>query len=220
MLTMTESRWKVYEKKLYYSFNAFKKIVIVKNLKNVSKIKVSSLWSLICSSRQWSSHLSVYAYVLSLFSCVRLCDPMVHSPPPGSSVYGIPQARILEWVVMPSSRGSSWPRDWTHVSYVSCIGRWVLYHKCHQGSLYIYTHIYVGGGNGDPLQYSFPENPMDGGTWRAAVHGGRKELDMTEWLTQTHTHALMAELHCCIAETNTMLWSNFPPTTRKEYTIR
>ena len=43
MLTMTESRWKVYEKKLYYSFNAFKKIVIVKNLKNVSKIKVSSL---------------------------------------------------------------------------------------------------------------------------------------------------------------------------------
>ena len=52
-------------------------------------------------------YLSVYAYVLSLFSCVRLCDPMVHSPPPGSSVYGIPQARILEWVIMPSSRGSS-----------------------------------------------------------------------------------------------------------------
>ena len=46
--------------------------------------------------------------------------------------------------------------------------------------IYIYTHIYVGEGNGDPLQYSFLENPMDGGTWRAAVHGGRKELDMTE----------------------------------------
>ena len=47
---------------------------------------------------------------------------------------GILQARILERVVMPSSRGSSWPRDQTHVSYVSCIGRWVLYHWHHLGS--------------------------------------------------------------------------------------
>ena len=38
------------------------------------------------------------------------------------SVPEILQARILEWIAMPSSRGSSWPRDWTH------IGRWVLYH--------------------------------------------------------------------------------------------
>ena len=35
-------------------------------------------------------------------------------------------ARILEWVALSSSRGSSWPRDWTCISYVSCIGRWVL----------------------------------------------------------------------------------------------
>ena len=34
----------------------------------------------------------------------------------------------LEWVAMPFSRGSSWPRDRTHISSVSCIGRWVLYH--------------------------------------------------------------------------------------------
>ena len=59
-------------------------------------------------------------------SCVRLCDPMDCSPP-GSSVPGIPQAGILEWVAMPSSRGSSWPRDGTLVSYFSCIGRRVLY---------------------------------------------------------------------------------------------
>ena len=38
------------------------------------------------------------------------------------------QARILEWVIMPSSRGSTWPRYQTHVSHVSCISRWVLYH--------------------------------------------------------------------------------------------
>ena len=42
---------------------------------------------------------------------------------PGSSVYGILQARILEWVAMPSSRGSSQPRDRTQVSYISCTGR-------------------------------------------------------------------------------------------------
>ena len=58
-------------------------------------------------------------------SCPTLCDPMDCRPP--DSVHGILQARILKWVAMPSSRGSSWPRDLTHVSYyVSCIGRQVL----------------------------------------------------------------------------------------------
>ena len=48
--------------------------------------------------------------------CPTPCDPMAHSPP-GSSVHGTLQARILEWVAMPSScRGSSQPRDWTQVS--------------------------------------------------------------------------------------------------------
>ena len=46
--------------------------------------------------------------------------------PPGSSVHGILQARILEWVAMPSSRGSSRPRDRTRGSYISCIGQQVL----------------------------------------------------------------------------------------------
>ena len=48
--------------------------------------------------------------------------------PPGSSVHGILQAIITEWIVMPSSRGSSRPRDGTCVSYVSGFGRRVLYH--------------------------------------------------------------------------------------------
>ena len=63
----------------------------------------------------------------SLQSCPTLCDAMDWSPP-GSSVHGILQTRILEWVAIPSSRGSSQPRNWSSVSYVSCIGRWVLYH--------------------------------------------------------------------------------------------
>ena len=40
----------------------------------------------------------------------------MHCSPPGSSVHGIFQARVLEWVASPFSRGSSWPRDWTQVS--------------------------------------------------------------------------------------------------------
>ena len=48
-------------------------------------------------------------------SCPTLCNP-VDCSPPGSSVYGISQARILEWVAMPFSRGFSWPRDQTRVS--------------------------------------------------------------------------------------------------------
>ena len=63
----------------------------------------------------------------SLHSCSILCDPMDCSLP-GSSVHGILQARILEWVAVPSSRGSSRTSDRTHVSYASCIGRQVLCH--------------------------------------------------------------------------------------------
>ena len=55
-----------------------------------------------------------------LQSCPTLCDLMGYSPP-GSSVHGILQARILEWVAMPYSRGSARPKDQTHISYVSCI---------------------------------------------------------------------------------------------------
>ena len=54
--------------------------------------------------------------------------------PPGSSVHGILQARIWIWVAMPSSRGSSRPKDWTHDSYVSCIDRQVLYHWSTRGA--------------------------------------------------------------------------------------
>ena len=48
-------------------------------------------------------------------SCFSLCNPMDCSQP-GSSVHGILQARVLEWVTIPISRGYSWPRDWTQVS--------------------------------------------------------------------------------------------------------
>ena len=56
-----------------------------------------------------------------------LWDPM-DSSLPGASVHGILQPRILEWFAISFSKGSSWPRDWTSISCVSCIGRRILYH--------------------------------------------------------------------------------------------
>ena len=63
-------------------------------------------------------------------SCLTLCDPMDCSLP-GSSLHGIPQIRILEWVAIPFSRGSSQSRDWTRV-FLHC--RPILYHLSYQGS--------------------------------------------------------------------------------------
>ena len=60
-------------------------------------------------------------------SCLALCNPKDGSLP-GSSVHVILQAIILEWVAISSSRGSSWPRDQTRVTWGSCIGRQILYH--------------------------------------------------------------------------------------------
>ena len=56
------------------------------------------------------------ACTLSRFSHVRLFATLWTVSPPSSSVQGILQARILEWVAMPYSRGPSWPRDQTHIS--------------------------------------------------------------------------------------------------------
>ena len=65
----------------------------------------------------------------SLRSCPTLCNPMNHSLP-GSSVHGILQARILEWVVISFSRDSQ-PRDRTLISYISCMSGWFFITSTH-----------------------------------------------------------------------------------------
>ena len=86
----------------------------------------------------WSSQLMIERVALeqhSVCMCAQsitqsyptLCDPMDCSPP-GSSVHGIFQARVLEWVAISFSSRSSQPRDWTHVS---CIVRQILLPLCH-----------------------------------------------------------------------------------------
>ena len=64
-----------------------------------------------------------YCYCL-VTKCVQLfCDPIDYGLP-GPSVHGISEARILEWVAISLSRGSSRRRDQTHISY---IGMWIVY---------------------------------------------------------------------------------------------
>ena len=69
-------------------------------------------------SCEYSGPECVCVYVLAIRSWLTLCDPMVCSSP-GSSLHGILQARILEWVAMPFSRGSSQPRDHTWVFHIA-----------------------------------------------------------------------------------------------------
>ena len=75
------------------------------------------------SGQEWRFHkwfVMTLTLTLKSLSCVRLCDPMDCSLP-GSSVHGIFQARVLEWVAISFSRRSSQPRDQTQVSCI--VGR-------------------------------------------------------------------------------------------------
>ena len=76
------------------------------HLKTLSKLK-----------KEYVSWIRSAIAVLIAQSCPALCNPMDCSPP-GSSVFGILEARILEWVAIPFSTASSQPKDWT---WVSCI---------------------------------------------------------------------------------------------------
>ena len=71
-------------------------------------------------------HLHLYMKGVCVQLCLTYCDSRDCSLS-GSAVHGISQARILEWAAISSSRGSSWPRDQTSLSYICSIGRQILY---------------------------------------------------------------------------------------------
>ena len=73
------------------------------------------------------SPILMFRMCLVTQSCLTLCDP-IECNPPGFPVHGVLHARIVERVAIPFSRRSSLPRNRTRVSYISCIGKWVLYH--------------------------------------------------------------------------------------------
>ena len=75
------------------------------------------LVSELCSWSRAHADIFLIKLICSVLRCSVVSDPCdpTDCSPPGSSVHGVLQARILEWVVMPSSRGSSQPRDWNLV---------------------------------------------------------------------------------------------------------
>ena len=109
---------------------------ILENTSNKSLTLFSSL-SLSHTHTYMDTCVYVYVKVLVAPSCPTLCNPMDCSPP-GSSVHGISQARILEWVAMSFSRGSSPPRDKTHL-----LGRWIPYHWVTKEDTHTHTHKYI-----------------------------------------------------------------------------
>ena len=133
----------------------------------------------------------MYWSVLVIQSCLTLLNPMDCSLP-GSSIHGNLQARILEWVAIPFSRGSSWPRDW---SWVSCIaGRfftiWAtretwMYWKCipktslPQVSKFHYRTVSFNRAS-EPLESSFK------------VHFLSRHLLSSSWLI---THLLISHIY-------------------------
>ena len=88
------------------------------------KVKVKLLSPVRLLATPWTAEVIIKLCCLVTKSCSGLCNPMDCNLP-GSSVHGIFQARILEWVAISFSRGSSQPRDQTHVSYKN---RQSLYH--------------------------------------------------------------------------------------------
>ena len=110
--------------------------------------------------------------------CLTLCHPM-DCGPPGSSVHEILPARILEWVATSYFRGSSGPKDRTHVSWVSCIDRQILYHWATWKALVIYINQSVSS-----VGQSCPTlcDPRNRSTPGLPVHHQLPEF------TQTHVH--------------------------------
>ena len=93
------------------------------------------LWKLEVNSKEIQTHIYMHVMCCAqlLQSCLLLCDSADYSQP-GSSIHGILQARILEWVTMPSSRGSSQPGDWTCICLHLLHCRQILYPLCYLGS--------------------------------------------------------------------------------------
>ena len=124
-------------------------------------------------------HLSVYLYMcvkvkmLVAQSCPTLCDPMDYI----ASVQGILQERILDWVAIPFSRGSSWLRDQTQVSLH---GGQSLYPLSQQGDIHVYMCVYV-------YIYMHTFDKVGIPVWGSLVQGYQSLLTVASFLSREVT---------------------------------
>ena len=104
--------------------------IVLWRLRRILSWILSALSKVLCEFCTKCFHVTEKATLLMcvcVLSSVWLCD-LTDCRLPGSSVHGIFQARILEWLAISLSRWSSWPRDQTRISRTSCTGRRVLYY--------------------------------------------------------------------------------------------
>ena len=129
------------------------------------------------------------------FSRVQLYDPMDCNPP-DSSVHGILQARILEWVAISHSSGSSLPMDPTLISCFSCISRWVLYYwyisniwffKFFSISLFIWL-LWVLVGPWGSLIFAVTCSIFSCGVWDIVSWPGLESRSPSQRGAQSHSH--------------------------------
>ena len=107
---------------------------------------------------------------LAAQSCATFCNPM-HCSPAGSSVHG-------------DSPGKN-----------TGVGCHALLQRIFPTQGLDLVRGYIGEGNGTPLQHSCPENPMDGGTWWATVHGvAKSRTQLSDFTFTFHVHALEKEM--------------------------
>ena len=110
-------------------------------------------------------------------SCPTVCDSM-HCSPPDSSVHRIHQARILQWVAIPFSRGSSWPRDWTWVSCIS--GRFF--------TVWAAREALFCNQRSHPIMQQLEKSPLAAAKTQSSQKK-KKHVLYTHTHTHTHTHA-------------------------------
>ena len=97
------------------SLSKLQELVVDRKAWHAAVHEVAKSWTRLSN---WTTMAIWKMKVLVTQSNLTLWNPTDYSPP-GPSVHAIVQARILEWVAIPFSRGSSQPRDWTWLSYIA-----------------------------------------------------------------------------------------------------
>ena len=132
------------------------------------------------------THMCVCSHLLS---CVQVCNPMDYNPL-GAPVHENFQARILEWVAISFSRGSSLTQGSSHVYCISRLNRWILYQLYHLGSpIYTYSEYYQAK---NETKY-----------WQMLRHGWTLKTSATWKRTVTKDHLLYDYIYMnCLEQAN------------------